>query len=672
MDQQLACPHCRQIVAVMSSATAQQAQCPYCQGLFMVPAAASEQPALPSLQVAASPTIHQPDKKTSPSAAKPMLPPEYLKYVAAAAVLFTMTVLPLVGYSVVRWLSPAAKTVSTTANAPQTAPPASAQPVLVSGTVVRNDAAPATPSTGGSPPAPPLEIKPVQTVAQATHQPVSQAPASPTQAGQAAASGPGNASLRAPAEAAAATAAPANTTALIQHVEPSVVVVQVTLEKGSGIGSGFPLDDKGTIVTNYHVIEGAKSAKIKFGKKTVDVEGFLVYSPGKDIAIIKAKLGTEKVAPLKLATVTPAKGESVLTFGAPQGFDSTVSNGIVSSVRRGTELQEIFKNMTGEDIYVDHQHYDLDAVWVQTTAPISGGNSGGPLVNLRGEVVGLNTWALTRGQNMNFAISADHIQQMMVSTSSVHPLAELPPPREHQMAAGSRSRTLEYWEQVSKINRGLINRLKTIRQPAIPKTKAQLMALFPKLAGIYKKLGELLPDTAARLKALKIDDVDGELVALVTVDALLLEKIGTEARDMSVSAKNLTLERVVLYDSDKLGKKAYGEFDKLEIGQAYDVLRIKLTNRYGETFASIFDSGRPKAGAKSEDGDTAQAEDGSPDTDAAKREKEAAGKLRTAKSLKSAGKNEAAKTRLQQIVDDYAGTEAAEEAQALLDELESS
>ena len=108
----------------------------------------------------------------------------------------------------------------------------------------------------------------------------------------------------------------------------------------------------------------------------------------------------------------------MLTFGAPLGFDSTVSNGIVSSVCTDTELREIFKKLTGSDSYVERQHYDLDAVWIQTTAPISGGNSGGPLVNLRGEVVGLNTRALVIGQHMNFAISAEHIQGMLASSQS--------------------------------------------------------------------------------------------------------------------------------------------------------------------------------------------------------------------------------------------------------------
>lgn len=664
MDQQLSCPHCRQIMAVTAASTAQQAQCPYCQGLFLVAAADAGQAALPMVETLRSPPATRPAAKEPAKKAPSGLPPEYVKYVIAAAILLNMMLLPLLGYSVVRWLSPRTTAPQTVADTS----PASAAPVVVSGTVVGNETAPAAPGPVGGAARPPFTNTPapavgppVNTTASPTFDPPVQAP--PVQTPPA---GPGRPAATLSAEVTGAT--PTDTTALIQAIEPSVVVVQVTLEKGSGIGSGFPLDDQGTIVTNYHVIEGAKSARIKFGKKTVEVEGFLVFSPGKDIALLKAKLGGEKVAPLKLATATPSKGENVLTFGAPQGFDSTVSDGIVSSLRNGAELREIFKNMTGADAYVDHLHYDLDALWVQTTAPISGGNSGGPLVNLRGEVVGLNTWGLTRGQNMNFAISANHIKQMMVSTSGVHPLAELPPPREQRVAADNSSRTLEYWEQVSRINRGLINRLKAIRQPPIPKTKAQLMALFPKLAGIYKKLGELLPETAAKLKALKIDDVDGELVALVTVDALLLEKIGEAARDMSLSAKNLDMDRVVLYDCEKLGKKAYGEFEKLEIGQAYDVLRIRLTGRYGETFASLLDAGgRPKKSAKAAEGNADDAGEESAAAGAAKREKEASGKLKIAKSLKSAGKNGAAKERLRQIIDDYQGTKAAEEAQKLLD-----
>ncbi|HET6883618.1 MAG TPA: trypsin-like peptidase domain-containing protein [Pirellulales bacterium] len=672
MERQFACPHCQQVVAVAPAAMAIEAQCPYCQGLFLVGSA--EAAPTPTYSGAATKERIAAEKGGSP------FDQPHIKYAAVAGVMLSMAIVPVVGFALFGRGSRPAVVPAQAKVAPSTSSSKN-EGVVLTGAVVMNEAqtpppgrptdtvadqspstaspAPVVASTGVPPaastPTPPRQdfVKPL------TPQPlVPKSPIAPVSAEVAQVSG----------------GAPGDSTALVGRIEPSVVVVQVKLEKSSGIGSGFPLDDKGTIVTNYHVIEGAKSATIKFGQKTAEIEGFLVYSPGKDIAILKAKLGPEQVAPLKLAAGTPAKGEPVLTFGAPLGFDSTVSNGIVSSVRKGTELQEIFKRMAGDDIYVKQQHYDLDAVWVQTTAPISGGNSGGPLVNLKGEVVGLNTWALTIGQNMNFAISASHITQLLASANSgVHPFSELPAPREKQVAAGNGRRTLEYWNEVSKINRNLAKQLNRIRQPTIPKNEQQLRALFPKLAGIYKKMGDMLPDTADKLKALKIDDVDGDLVALVTVDALVLDKLGQEVKDMSADAKNLRAERLIIFDSEKLGKKAYGEYEKLEIGQAYDVLRIRLTKRYGETFASIFDASSPSKSAKSDDDspDAAVAADNKPaDPDDAKREKEAAGKLKSAKLLKDAGKREAAKKSLEQIVERFAGTKAAGEAQKLLDELE--
>ncbi|HEX7449602.1 MAG TPA: trypsin-like peptidase domain-containing protein, partial [Pirellulales bacterium] len=323
-------------------------------------------------------------------------------------------------------------------------------------------------------------------------------------------------------------------TDLVNQVEPSVVIVDIE----SSLGSGFVYDTEGTIVTNYHVIEGATKAHVKFADKTVaEVTGFLAIAPGKDLALLRIDPVGHVLRPLRVAPARPHKGESVLAFGAPRGLGSTVSDGIVSSIRQGTELRDVFKQMTGVDVYIEHQRYDLDAWWIQTTAPISGGNSGGPLVNARGEVVGLNTWHRTDGQNLNFAISAEHIARMMNAQSGLQPLASLPPPRESTLAAGKPQRTLEYWEDVSRINRTLAGRIKKLKQPPIPDDPQRLLAMFPRISGTCKKLGEMMPEAAARLKALKIDDVDEELVRLVTVDALTLEKIGENLRDLAVDIK---------------------------------------------------------------------------------------------------------------------------------------
>src|SRR5262249_35007743 len=154
-----------------------------------------------------------------------------------------------------------------------------------------------------------------------------------------------------------------------------------------------------------------KKAVVRFAdKSTADVTGFLAIAVGKDLAILRINSQGHVLKPLKVATDRPKKAEEVFAFGAPRGLESTVTNGIVSSVRQGTELRDNFKATTGADLYTEQLHYDLDAIWLQTTAPISGGNSGGPLVNRQGEVVGLNTWNRTDGQNLNFAISIEHVK----------------------------------------------------------------------------------------------------------------------------------------------------------------------------------------------------------------------------------------------------------------------
>ncbi len=224
------------------------------------------------------------------------------------------------------------------------------------------------------------------------------------------------------------TGGPGATKRVVQTVEPAVVKIEVP---GIGLGSGFVIDDQGTIATNYHVIEGAKSATATFlsDKSKFNVEGFLVVSPGKDLAILKIRPGGRALQSLPLAAARPEKGDSVLAFGAPKGFEGSVSDGIISSVRSGSDIRDLLMGGSKRDIYTDMLGYDQDAIWLQTTAPISGGNSGGPLVNLKGEVVGLNTWNRTDGQNLNFAISAEHIRQVMLSAQSgLRPLSELPKP----------------------------------------------------------------------------------------------------------------------------------------------------------------------------------------------------------------------------------------------------
>lgn len=198
---------------------------------------------------------------------------------------------------------------------------------------------------------------------------------------------------------------------LIQLVEPSVVRIKVVDHRGNeGIGSGFFADKEGKIVTNYHVVENASKVTVEtLDNKKLESIGFLIQDKAKDIAIIQVDPSEIKITPLAIATELPKKGDEVIAFGAPQGFTGSQTDGRVSSVRTGEEVSQALKELNPQiDVYHE-QGFDIEMGWIQHTAAISGGNSGGPLVNLRGQLVGINTWTHPRGQNLNFASTMNEV-----------------------------------------------------------------------------------------------------------------------------------------------------------------------------------------------------------------------------------------------------------------------
>lgn len=187
-------------------------------------------------------------------------------------------------------------------------------------------------------------------------------------------------------------------TDLIAQIEKSVVRISVKSEEGSSIGSGFVIDPDGSIMTNYHVIEGAESASVEFdsGKK-FKVIGFTAVDLDRDLAVIKIEMGNVPLVKVRVAEELPRKGEKVAAFGAPRGLAFTASDGIISAIRHCPD-PEFNARKAGS--------------YLQTTAPISPGNSGGPLVNMRGEVVGVNSFKM-QGENLNFAASANDIREVI-------------------------------------------------------------------------------------------------------------------------------------------------------------------------------------------------------------------------------------------------------------------
>ncbi len=192
---------------------------------------------------------------------------------------------------------------------------------------------------------------------------------------------------------------------LAELVGPSVVQVNVTGPEGGATGSGFVLDKQGTIVTNYHVIEDATAGRIVFSDRTsAPITGYLGVWPEKDIALVRVECPPEKLHPLRLATSAPRQGERVAAFGSPLGLQQSVSEGIVSAVRESKELRALGP-------------IDVNARLIQTTTPISHGNSGGPLVDMKGMVVGVNTWTFRHlgGENVNFAVAAMELPPLLLA-----------------------------------------------------------------------------------------------------------------------------------------------------------------------------------------------------------------------------------------------------------------
>jgi S1-C subfamily serine protease len=204
-------------------------------------------------------------------------------------------------------------------------------------------------------------------------------------------------------------------TALYNEVNPGIVAIQVVTDAGDALGSGFVLDLKGHIVTNYHVVEGEQSIEIDFqsGYKTHgEVIGTDLDS---DLAVVKVNVPIEELHPLTLGDSSQLKvGQTVVAIGNPYGLTGTMTMGIISALGRTLDSQR----QTNSGAY--YTAADL----IQTDASINPGNSGGPLINLNGEVIGVNRAIQTSGSTstgeavntgIGFAIASNIVKRVAPS-----------------------------------------------------------------------------------------------------------------------------------------------------------------------------------------------------------------------------------------------------------------
>ncbi len=183
---------------------------------------------------------------------------------------------------------------------------------------------------------------------------------------------------------------------VLRQIEPAVGIVWVYDQRGQirAHGSGFFLTADGEFVTNRHVLRGAYSASVEMSNgKKYRVTRVLTSHPELDMVKVLVETRGEQVPFLRTAAGLPEKGDRVLAYGNPQDFTFVVTEGIVSAI------QQVQK--TGGD------------TWIQFTAPVSKGNSGGPLINMNAEVVGIVTWGRTDGQNLNFALPIYELRNLL-------------------------------------------------------------------------------------------------------------------------------------------------------------------------------------------------------------------------------------------------------------------
>lgn len=194
---------------------------------------------------------------------------------------------------------------------------------------------------------------------------------------------------------------------IYEKCSQSVFCIEIYDIRGDaiGLGSGFFISESGLAATNYHVIDGAMSAKVMLTNGEIyDVSGVVDFDTELDFAIIKVN-GTG-FTPLKLGNSSSIKGgESVFAIGNPEGLTNTISDGIISNPCRK----------------------DLNDM-IQISVPISHGSSGGALINTAGEVIGITTAFLASGQNLNFAVPINFIKPdgglSVLESSAVIPLSQ--------------------------------------------------------------------------------------------------------------------------------------------------------------------------------------------------------------------------------------------------------
>jgi serine protease Do len=171
----------------------------------------------------------------------------------------------------------------------------------------------------------------------------------------------------------------------------------------NGMGTGVVVDERGYVITNYHVVEGVARIHVTLYDGTEYMARLVANDPHTDLAIIHVPV-KERLPLMKIGTSSDLmEGERVVAIGNAYGYPHTVTCGFISALKRSVQVSD------------DQKYYDL----IQTDASINPGNSGGPLLNVDGEMIGINVAVRVGAQGIGFAIPVDRAMEVAADLMSV-------------------------------------------------------------------------------------------------------------------------------------------------------------------------------------------------------------------------------------------------------------
>jgi hypothetical protein len=268
---------------------------------------------------------------------------------------------------------------------------------------------------------------------------------------------------------------------------PSIVLLMMEDANGNtvALGSGFFVRER-VIATNFHVIEGASKGYAKIiGQKTkFKIEGYVGLNQRRDLVLLRVSAPNKGFVPLTKPLLLGNSdvveiGEQVYAVGNPQGLEGTFSQGLISSIRN-----------------VDSNKL------LQITAPISSGSSGGPVLNSKGEVVGVSVATIIEGQNLNFAIPVNYLKSLLANESTVgHPLNSMA--NERKTIESNEGEEAESWTEYQESNEAKdpdVNSVKEIFDILVL-SKNDIINLKQETV-IAKKLGMLTDTTLQEVESI--------------------------------------------------------------------------------------------------------------------------------------------------------------------------